>query len=531
MMDTEQYSNYESGEPYPFGKGTPEVWRQRGQQWIQAVQAEFPAIKIILFFAWGPESEGAWPGYENLKYFMNGILAGVQSPARLIHGWETTFWYGGFLIENGNAVPIYPGDRATYAATRNDIRNVWRNYSDNPSKYDQFVDVGMAAWVESDPYNLTPGWPSGFLERPPWSNLPYALAYSDSYVWVWSERTSYPKTKAVLNPFLASIANRTFNTGQEPSATFTENFQTDPLQRGWYFDFDMLSIGREVNPGFLPAMNPDSVAYNWDPTNQAVRVRSAWTTGLYGERTGAFAWQRRRYVHPLQTLTRSNTFHAEFDFQVENFGADPANPILLGLFNSSSLVTTQSITLRLDGPTNAAVTVAGDGLPWASALSLAHALTTTRTYRISFSYNGTTASLQALLTDTSDSSVVGQVSGTVPANAGQFQLDEAGIAQWDATFTSTAPAQSHQYLLKRAALFPPAPVLSLASVAPARHQWFPIRPARTAGTNLPDRNLHQPGELVRDWQRRGHQRARALSRPGRDQPAPPLLSGLHQSVS
>jgi len=471
-MDTEQYSNYGSGEPYPFGKGTPEVWRQRGQQWIQAVQAEFPAIKIILFFSWGPEAEGAWPGYENLKYFMNGILAGVQSPARLIHGWESTFWYGGSLAENGIITPLHSGDRAAYAQTRNDIRNVWRNYSDNPAKYDQFVDVGMAAWVESDPYNLTPGWPTGFLSRPPWSNLPLTLAYSDSYVWVWSERTSYPRTKEILNPFLASIANQTFNTGQETAKSFTETFQTDPLRRGWHFDFDMLGIGREVNPGFLPAMNPDAIAYNWDPTNQAVRVRSAWTTGLYGERTGAFAWQRRRYVHPLQALTRTNTFHAEFDFQVENFGADPANPILLGLFNTSSLVTTQSITLRLDGPTTAAVTVAGDGLPWASALSLSHALTTTRTYRISFSYNGTTASLQTFLTDTSDSSVVGQVSGTVPATAGQFQLDEAGIAQWDATFTSTAPAQSHQYLLKRAALFPSAPVLSLASAHPLGTNGF-----------------------------------------------------------
>ena len=471
-MDTEQYSNYESGEPYPFGKGTPEVWRQRGQQWIQAVQAEFPAIKIILFFSWGPEAEGAWPGYENLKYFMNGILAGVQAPARLIHGWESTFWYGGSLAENGNITPLHSGDRAAYAATRNDIRNVWRNYSDNPSRYDQFVDVGMAAWVESDPYNLTPGWPSGFLSRPPWSNLPYALAYSDSYVWVWSERTSYPRTKEILNPFLASIANQTFNTGQETAKAFAETFQTDPLQRGWYFDFDLLSIGREVNPGFLPAMNPDSVAYNWDPTNQAVRVRSAWTAGLYGERTAAFAWQRRRYVHPLQALTRTNTFHAEFDFQVENFGADPANPILLGLFNSGSLVTTQSITLRLEGPTTAAVTVAGDGLPWATTLSLSHALATTRTYRISFAYNGTTASLRALLTDTSDSAVVGQVNGTVPGSVGQFQLDEAGIAQWDATFTSTAPAQAHQYLLKRAALFPPAPVLSLVSTHPLGTNGF-----------------------------------------------------------
>ncbi|MEI8040892.1 MAG: discoidin domain-containing protein [Verrucomicrobiota bacterium] len=471
-MDTEQYSNYESGEPYPFGKGTPEVWRQRGQQWIQAVQAEFPAIKIILFFSWGPESEGAWPGYENLKYFMNGILASVQAPARLIHGWESTFWYGGSLAENGNITPLHSGDRAAYAATRNDIRNVWRNYSDNPSRYDQFVDVGMAAWVESDPYNLTPGWPSGFLSRPPWSNLPYALAYSDSYVWVWSERTSYPRTKEILNPFLASIANQTFNTGQEPAKSFTETFQTDPLKRGWYFDFDLLSIGREVNPGFLPAMNPDSVAYNWDPTNRAVRVRSAWTSGLYGERTGAFAWQRRRYAHPVQSLTRSNSFHAEFDFQVESFGTDPANPILIGMFNTGSLVTTQSITLRMDGPTTAAVTVVGDGLPWATTMSLSHALATTRTYRISFAYNGTTASLRALLTDTSDSSVVGQVSGTVPASVGQFQLDEAGIAQWDATFTSTATEQAYQYLLKRAVLYPPAPVLSLVSSQPLRTNGF-----------------------------------------------------------
>ena len=477
MMDTEQYSTYASGEPYPFGKGTPEVWRVRGQQWIQAVQAEFPAVKIILFFAWGPETQpGGWTGYENLRHFLNGILDSIQAPAKLTHCYEMTFWYGGQRDMTGGVYMHYPGDRAAYAQARNDIKNVWRNYSDNPAKYDQFLEAGMAAWVESDPYNLTPGWPSGFQVQPPWSNLPYALAHSDSYVWVWSEHTSYPRTKAVLNPFLASIANRTFNTGQEQAAAFTETFQSDPLNRGWYFDFDMLGIGQwpEADYGapFCPPMNPASIAYNWDPTNQAVRVRSAWKTGELGEQTGAFASQRRRYVRPLQPLTRSNSFHAEFDFQVESFGTDPANPILLGLFNSSSLVTNQSITLRLDSPTAAAVTVAGDGLPWASALSLSHTLTTTRTYRISISYNGTTASLQALLTDTSDSSVVGQVSGAVPANAGQFQLDEAGIAQWDASFISTAPAQSHQYLLKRAALFPPAPILSLASTHPLGTNGF-----------------------------------------------------------
>ena len=449
-----------------IGKGTAATWRERGQQWIQAVQSEFPGIAIIFFFSWGPESEpGGWTHYENLKYFMNGVLAGVQAPARLIHGWESTFWWGGQRYMGGdpnnpNSYNFYPGDRTAYASARKDIKNVWRNWSDNPTKYDQFVEAGMAAYVDSDPYNLWPGWPSGVNTDWPWSNLPYTLAYSDSYVWVWAAHTHYSATKNVLNPFLASLANRTFNTGHEQAATFVETFQADPLGRSWYFDFDMLNIGRRLDGlGFplLPPMSLDSVPYRWDATNHSVRVEGTWRTGDFGEKVGVTSWQRRRYVHPVQSLTRSNTFHAEFDFQVENFGADPANPILLGLFNSSSLVTTQSITLRLDSPTNAAVTVAGDGLPWATALSLAHALTTTRTYRISFSYNGTAASLQALLTDTSDSSVVGQLSGTVPASAGQFQLDEAGIAQWDATFTSTAPAQAHEYLLKRAPSSRPRP--------------------------------------------------------------------------
>jgi hypothetical protein len=70
--------------------------------------------------------------------------------------------------------------------------------------------------------------------------------------------------------FRDDIANQTFNTGQEPAKSFTGTFQSDPLKRGWYFDFDLLGIGREVNAGFLPAMNPDSVGYNWVS-------RCAWT--------------------------------------------------------------------------------------------------------------------------------------------------------------------------------------------------------------------------------------------------------------
>ena len=39
-----------------------------------------------------------------------GILDGVQSPARIIHGWESTFWYGATRILGGMPT-VYPGDR------------------------------------------------------------------------------------------------------------------------------------------------------------------------------------------------------------------------------------------------------------------------------------------------------------------------------------------------------------------------------------------------------------------------------------
>ncbi|HNT35277.1 MAG TPA: hypothetical protein PKH07_09805, partial [bacterium] len=392
-----------------------------------------------------------WPGYENLKPFMNGILADIQAPARLIHAWESTFWWGGTRVLPEGPVQ-YPGDRRAFATARNDIRNVWRNLSDNPPKYDQFVDVGMAAWVESDPYNLYIGWPSGYLTDLPWSNLPYALAYSDEYVWVFDTHTQYPQTKDVLNPFMASIANRTFNTGEERVSSVSEDFQTDPMKRGWYFDFDMLDIGQEVHEGFLPAMNTDNVAYVWSESAEAVQVKGAWLGGLHGDTVVLMDKQRRRYVRPLQPFGRNSHFEAEMDFYITDFGTDADNPIVLGLFNSDKRVDQQSLILRIAGSNSATVTIAGDGTRWDVPLSLSSALQTSRTYRIQFDYDGTSGRFKATLTDVAGSSVIAQLQQTPPSSIGLFELDEIGAAMWDAIATMTTPEQAYKYFLQSVSL-------------------------------------------------------------------------------
>ena len=451
IMDTEMYTKYDSGELYPFGKGTPDVWRERGEHWIRAIQAEFPDIKILLFFSWGPERE-AWPGYQNLTHFMNGILEGIQMPARLIHGWESTFWFGG--RRNLPSGPYqYPGDRHAYANTRHDIKRQWRNWSDNPAKYDQFVEAGMAAWVESDPYNLYPGQPSGYRSELPWSNLPNTLAYSDEYVWVWCQQSHYAKTRDVLNPFLASIANQTFNTGREEVESLSDDFSSDPLQRGWYFDFNMLDIGRDKHPEFLPVMSPETVAYTWSPDNHSLRVQGNWWTGSSGQTVAQLGRQRRRFVHPIRPLNDHDSFRAEFDFNVQSFGSDPTNPIVLGLFHRDEFVNSQSVTFQISGPQSARVTAAGNQLSTFHDLSLNEKMLTAGCqYRIAIDCDGQRGSLHFELSDLTNSSVAATGDLLLPKSLGTFQCNEFGVAQWDMSPTSTPPEKAYTLGVDRVSL-------------------------------------------------------------------------------
>jgi hypothetical protein len=473
MMDPEQYGHYPTGEYYPFGLGTAATWRARGEQWIRAVQAEYPEILLNSFFSWGPESEpGGWDDYPNLSHFMDGVLAGIEAPARIIHGWESTFWYGMNRTIDGVSTQ-YAGDRTVYAQTRSDIRNSWRAFSDNPAKYDAFVDVGMAAWVDSDPYNLPDGWPTGFLNDPgPWSNLAATLAYSDEYVWTWSEHTNYPQTRGVLNPFLASLANRTFNTGAEQATAFTEDFTTDPMKNGWSFDFNMLDIGRDIGR-LSVAMTTDSLAYAWSQADGAVDVRGNWKRGAFDAIEGLAAAQRRRYTKPIEAVTRSSDIHSEIDFTVEAFGSDPDNPILLGLFHSQATTDRQSLCLRIIDGSTASIVLAGDGTPFSLPLTPVSPLTVGTNYRVVLDYAAATRTLSAQLLARGGMTTVATATATVPATVGSFVLDEAGLAQRE-TAIDTLAAQAHRFRLDAFAFGAALPAQAATAASVTTSQATPI---------------------------------------------------------
>ena len=73
FFDTEQYGYA------PMKLGTPGLRRQRDRQWIEAVQSEFPEIRVLFTFAWcqDPDHTASLVG---VKKFLNGVLDGVRVP-------------------------------------------------------------------------------------------------------------------------------------------------------------------------------------------------------------------------------------------------------------------------------------------------------------------------------------------------------------------------------------------------------------------------------------------------------------------
>lgn len=458
-LDTEQYSNYrwraKSGvaefEPnrpanlkFPLGKDSPETLRKRGAQWIRAVQRELPAVKIIITFAWSEDAVSYGP-LKGVIPFLNGVLDAIEAPAQLIHGYENTFYYGQGAgttnVVNDGRTEGYPGGRARFEVARANIRN-WRTLSDNPQKYDRFVKIGMAGWVEDDPWNAWDKTVSG-VRWSLWSNLQLALAYSDEYVWVWSEHTKYGQPENTeRNPFLASLSNQTFNTGAEEVVALKEAFASDPLERGWHFDFDMLAIGRKQPAHAVALMDPASLPYRWDRGQNALSVFGAWQPGGDGGKLRPSAKQRKRYVHPVKPVQSADRFSLSFDFQIASFGQNPANPITMGLFNSDIAMSQSSLTLQIRSATEAVIVCAFNGRRVLMALPLRGAIALASNYRFSIRSEGY-GKLYATLQD-SNKRPMATFRATLNSLSG-FAWNEIGIALIEGVVQPETRSNAYQY--------------------------------------------------------------------------------------
>lgn len=218
----------------------------------------------------------------------------------------------------------------------------------------------------------------------------------------------------------------------------------------------MLAIGRKQNPTHeVSLMCPDTVPYVWSKQLKAVQVQGTWPNGSGGDVFTLPHGQRRRYVRPIQRVSREQGFHATLDFSVETFGTRPDNPMVLGFFDSDRAVTNSSLTLQIGAPERVEVILTTNGRTQSFPLTVQGGLQTNRSYRIAFTYDGAAAKLQAALSDLSrESQPVARTQKVKPGTADAFDWNELGIALREATSASTSSRETYRYRLEMATFNP-----------------------------------------------------------------------------
>jgi hypothetical protein len=158
--------------------------RSRGREVMQAFQAGFPGLKVLMTFGYGSpwqESDaGKRPlsecGCGLLSPFLDGMIEAVEGGSQLIDGWESAYSYR---------------EEKKFRKARQMIhRDVLAMVAD-PSKYSRVFSASFGLWMDFG--WAKKGWDVEHPERNPWPPDEFeriirtALTYADEYVWIYSE--------------------------------------------------------------------------------------------------------------------------------------------------------------------------------------------------------------------------------------------------------------------------------------------------------------------------------------------------------
>ena len=177
--------------------------RERGAQFIRAVEAELPGATIMTFFQLsyfdsicGPMEPAERAGrlsthqYSLLPAFLNGILDAASADVRIVDGNERAYYYT-------SSEPYF---RNYQSVTQRGLLLVDPK---NREKYRRQMQVGNALYIDQY-FGLRVGRKvlGHFLdldERPKWfeHNVYWALYTADQYVWCYSERMHWFRNEGI----------------------------------------------------------------------------------------------------------------------------------------------------------------------------------------------------------------------------------------------------------------------------------------------------------------------------------------------
>ncbi len=191
LFDTEQYA-YRPFDSEEIEKDFPcdpqkrnEQVKQRGREWIKAINAEFPEATILMTFAYrasrqSEEERFRVGNYELLAPFLDGVLDACDERTTFIDGWE--YAYGYRTSEEFR--------RAHRIMTKRALK-----WTASPERYRELFRPAFGVWTDYAIHDFTwnsEDWsgnfhqPAEFEER-----VRMALEQTDEYVWVYSSEANW----------------------------------------------------------------------------------------------------------------------------------------------------------------------------------------------------------------------------------------------------------------------------------------------------------------------------------------------------
>ena len=208
MFDVEQYQTklfqYVPSESFTREQLQQKI-RERGRQWMTAVNRNFPDITILLTFGYSitqpkpsgdSDEETVESKYVLLKHFFDGMLDACSPQTSIVDAWE----------------PSYSYQREDQFQTAYKTITVEAlNWTDNPEKYRKQMSAGFGIWMDYDwrknGWQLKEFSKNHFTPREFEHSVRAALGRSDRYVWIYTEQPRWWTNEKLPRAYIDALNN------------------------------------------------------------------------------------------------------------------------------------------------------------------------------------------------------------------------------------------------------------------------------------------------------------------------------------
>ncbi len=175
--------------------------RQRGREWIRAINGPFPDITILLTFGYSiarpatPGADRSTAGYGLLADFLDGVLDACTPGTVLVDAWESSYGYK---------------HAAQFTRAYQTIKKHALDWTANPARYREHIRAGFGIWLDNNWRRK--GWNTSDFTRnyftPPEFEMAVrsALQASDKYVWIYTEQPRWWNQEKLPKAYIDALA-------------------------------------------------------------------------------------------------------------------------------------------------------------------------------------------------------------------------------------------------------------------------------------------------------------------------------------